>query len=899
MDAQNQPKNFFVSYNKADRFWAEWIAWEIEEAGYSTVLQAWDFRPGSNFVLEMDRATKQADRTIAILSPDYLKALYTQPEWTAAFAEDPTGAKGTLLPIRVRECELEGLLNQIVYIDLVGSDEEIAKQNILEGIERERAKPLTKPKFPGTIPRAVPDQPAFPGMQVNRQARPSTVRSSEREMPIVAHQSVTKAVLGFIKEKKEWLAILIGATGLIRGTANFVTGNTTRATILLIFLSVLMLVVGLLYILLKKVETSVDALMGVSTCAEVPQRHYAYSRRSRLFAIGGLIVLLLFGAGGVGIWKFYRGRPMNELIILVTRLDGPDPQNYRVQENIVEHLREATKRYPEVKVQILDKAVTSEEGSDVAHMVGKNNNASLVLWGWYAKTGLSVEVVVHFELLRGLKYLTYERNSEILRTPLIDLESFDLQFRLSSQMNYLTLLTVGLVRYEADDFQGAIRSLTAALEQPSKLEEVVSPAICLYYRGNANLLANQYDEAIADFDKAISLDPSNGKAYIQRGSAYCCKADYKHAITDLSKGITLEPDRAEAYNNRGAAYIKSQNYEKAIADFDKAISLDPNDADAYSNRGATCSTLQNYEKAITDFDKAISLDPNNAGAYVNRGRTYDLMGEHGAAIIELTRAINIDPTNPDAFNNRGNAYRHNGEVDKAIADHYKALELKPDDADLCYNLGNEYHDKGDYDNAIAYYSKAIDLKPDHENAHNNRGLLYGDMGHYDKAIADLSEAVHLSSSNPHSYFNFAKVYSQKGDYDNAIAYYSKAIDLKPDFGDAYYNRANTYELKGMHKQAVADYSSDIRLNPNHIAAYVNRGLAYGDIGDYSQAIADFDKAIILKPNFGVAYWDRGAAKEKKGLTQEALVDFKKALDCGLPPDMKSIAEKHIKDLSSK
>jgi len=57
-------KDFFVSYNSVDRPWAEWIAWQLEEAGYITLLQAWDFRPSSNFVLEMQRATTEAERTI-------------------------------------------------------------------------------------------------------------------------------------------------------------------------------------------------------------------------------------------------------------------------------------------------------------------------------------------------------------------------------------------------------------------------------------------------------------------------------------------------------------------------------------------------------------------------------------------------------------------------------------------------------------------------------------------------------------------------------------------------------------------------------------------------------------------------------------------------------------------
>jgi len=56
-------KDFFISYTSADKKWAEWIAWQLEEAQYSTILQAWDFRPGMNFVLEMDKAASSSRAT--------------------------------------------------------------------------------------------------------------------------------------------------------------------------------------------------------------------------------------------------------------------------------------------------------------------------------------------------------------------------------------------------------------------------------------------------------------------------------------------------------------------------------------------------------------------------------------------------------------------------------------------------------------------------------------------------------------------------------------------------------------------------------------------------------------------------------------------------------------------
>jgi hypothetical protein len=163
-------KDFFISYTRQDQNWAEWIAWQLEEAKYSVILQAWDFRPGSNFVLEMHNAASQAHRTIAVLSPAYLKALYARPEWAAAFGRDPTGQQGVLLPVRIETCDLEGLLPAIIYIDLAGKEEKIAKDVLLKGIRRVRAKPQKQPPFPGTDGRSVTRPPAFPGLLEKRSA---------------------------------------------------------------------------------------------------------------------------------------------------------------------------------------------------------------------------------------------------------------------------------------------------------------------------------------------------------------------------------------------------------------------------------------------------------------------------------------------------------------------------------------------------------------------------------------------------------------------------------------------------------------------------------------------------------------------------------------------------------
>jgi hypothetical protein len=134
-------KDFFISYNRADKAWAEWIAYQLEEEGkYRVILQAWDFRAEDDFVVGMLNAAEQAQCIFAIISPDYLMPLLTKPEWTAALVQDPRGEKGTLMLVRVRECELSSLLKPITYIDPVGLAVDQAQKRLLDEVKRQSRK---------------------------------------------------------------------------------------------------------------------------------------------------------------------------------------------------------------------------------------------------------------------------------------------------------------------------------------------------------------------------------------------------------------------------------------------------------------------------------------------------------------------------------------------------------------------------------------------------------------------------------------------------------------------------------------------------------------------------------------------------------------------------------------
>ena len=71
MEASEERRDFFISYADSDQKWAEWIAFQLEQQGYTVFLRAWDVRPGSNVVAEMQKMALSARQ---ILSPGYLQS---------------------------------------------------------------------------------------------------------------------------------------------------------------------------------------------------------------------------------------------------------------------------------------------------------------------------------------------------------------------------------------------------------------------------------------------------------------------------------------------------------------------------------------------------------------------------------------------------------------------------------------------------------------------------------------------------------------------------------------------------------------------------------------------------------------------------------------------------------
>jgi hypothetical protein len=145
-------RDFFVSHAGADRAWAEWVAWQLSDAGYTVELDVWDWAAGRNFITVMSDALGRCDRVVALFSVAYFdRSRYTSSEWSAAALHIAGINEGRLVPLRVEHVpadQMPAIFRPLLSRDLYGVTETEARQILLEAVSGPR-RPGSEPLFPG------------------------------------------------------------------------------------------------------------------------------------------------------------------------------------------------------------------------------------------------------------------------------------------------------------------------------------------------------------------------------------------------------------------------------------------------------------------------------------------------------------------------------------------------------------------------------------------------------------------------------------------------------------------------------------------------------------------------------------------------------------------------------
>jgi tetratricopeptide (TPR) repeat protein len=381
----------------------------------------------------------------------------------------------------------------------------------------------------------------------------------------------------------------------------------------------------------------------------------------------------------------------------------------------------------------------------------------------------------------------------------------------------------------------ALSLLLGVFFAPVPAPAAVDRSILKSQEGSSALLRGRYDAAIAAFDDALkdtSLSPARqAPLYSDRGVAKWRLKQTDAALADLNKAVSLNPDYAPAYNNRGTVYMDLNRIEDAHRDFDKAISLSPAFGAAYSNRANANQRLNRLEAAENDFRKAIELMPSNAVPLNGRGKIASNLGHYYTGLRYLNRAITLNGQYAPAYLNRAIVYRMLKRDEDASQDLDKVIALAPDNADLYVFRAQLYAREKRGAQAFYDFSKALELAPNNLQALIGRAAQQIDRRRADLAVEDLNRALALDPKAAAAYFWRGQVREATNDAGGADADFSKAIELDPAYSEAYRLRASLRDRAGRHDEAIADFRRALELDPFSKEARDAYRLASGDTPD--------------------------------------------------------------------
>lgn len=333
-------------------------------------------------------------------------------------------------------------------------------------------------------------------------------------------------------------------------------------------------------------------------------------------------------------------------------------------------------------------------------------------------------------------------------------------------------------------------------------------------------ISNYRNSDGADFTREINIRPT-ANLYVER--ARCDES--ANRLADFDKALQLQPTNVRALFWRGELFAHQQNWEKAINSFDAVIKIDPQHGNAYHSRSRVRHkrlkkpSYNEVEAAVRDLDMTLTLDPNFDEVFLERARLYKHLGRTDDQINDLNNALARHITFEALFE-RAEAYETKENYSKAIEDYSQVINM-PKDFKLPKTTADAYH---------------------------FRGWVKLCQRNYVDAKSDLNMSIKLWPENPEAYFYRGMIKLRTKDFIGAIPEFDVAISYSPKWQAAFYERAWCKLKEDDYDGAISDYSELIRLKPDNAKAYAERGLTKTRKRDYAGAMKDYDKALIHDAN---------------------------------------------------
>ena len=338
--------------------------------------------------------------------------------------------------------------------------------------------------------------------------------------------------------------------------------------------------------------------------------------------------------------------------------------------------------------------------------------------------------------------------------------------------------------HKPENIQNAIAEFELALHVDPNYSRAYAGTGEAYWRGflESNRTNGWIANAAENCRRALAITPSLAEGHSCMGNVYNGQGEYRKAVDEFKQAVTLDGSRDDALRGLAEAYEKFGDVPAAETAYKQAIALRPQYWAGYNSLGAFYFRQSRYPDAVNMFQRVIDLTPENFRGYSNLGGVLLTRGENSKAIRILEQSIQIRPT-LEAYSNLGGAYFALRQFSDAAHAYEQGLKLDDRDSLIWGNMGDAlYWTPGRRHEAESAYRKAIFIASSKLQVNPRDATLLAFVATYhamleDKMVAtsDVQRALDLAPNDADVMFRAALVYNHFEDTERTLSFLEKAI----------------------------------------------------------------------------------------------------------------------------
>jgi tetratricopeptide (TPR) repeat protein len=354
----------------------------------------------------------------------------------------------------------------------------------------------------------------------------------------------------------------------------------------------------------------------------------------------------------------------------------------------------------------------------------------------------------------------------------------------------------GMVRQSIESYmQGDLRQ---AFNSITNVPEDIRDPHFFAYRASLLLAVGRVDEAEADIQRALNLDPNDSHAYALQTIIAVVQNEQDKALQVAQKAVTITPDSATAQIALSYAQQARFDLEGARASLTKAVKLEPRNALAWARLAEIESSFGELKKALRAAQKAVTLEPDLARTQTVLGFAYLLQVKTKQAKDAFAKAIALDQADPLPRLGLGLANIREGHLDEGSRDVEVAASLAPNDALIRSYLGKAYYEEKRQGLDEREYAVAKDLDPQDPTPWFYDAIARQTTNRPVEALHDLQQAIELN--------------------DNRAVYRSRLL-LDADLAARSASLGRIYSDLGFQQLALVEGWKSVNTDPTNFSAH--------------------------------------------------------------------------------